>query len=135
LENVLPEHRGIGNIGLAYRRLGNLYKNKYQSRMQDLIQSKIKAAITMSVRALAGLTGNQNQKHSNQSMFSKAKMLQNLKIIHPAQLAKKEVQKPNQDKLLTHSIQKTLNATSFYAEVKHSARRYNKHDKLSAKLH
>ena len=93
--------------------------------MHDLIQSKIKIAITMSVRALAGLAGKQNQ-----SMFSKAKML-----IQPAQLANKEVQKPNQDKLLTHSIQKTLNATSFYAAVKHSARRYNKHDKLSAKLH
>jgi hypothetical protein len=126
LDNILPERRGIGNIGLAYRRLGsNLYKNKYYTRMQDLIQSKLKAAITMSVRALAGLSGNQNQ-----PTFSNAQML-----VQPAQPAKKEVQKPNQDKLLTHSIQKTLNAASFYAEVKHSARRYSKHDKASAKLH
>jgi hypothetical protein len=71
LDHILPERQGIGNISLAYRRLGsNLYKNKYQSRMQDLIQSKIKATITMSVRALGGIAGNQNQ-----SMFSKAKML------------------------------------------------------------
>ena len=76
LDHILPERQGRGNIGLAYRRLGsNLYKNKYYTRMQDLIQSKIKIAITMSVRALAGLSGNQNQ-----SMFSKAKM-----PIQPAQ--------------------------------------------------
>jgi hypothetical protein len=109
LEQILPEDQGIGNLGLAYRRLGfNLYKNKYQSRMQELVQTKMRSAIAMSMRAFGELKDNKSL-----SMIAKPKV---------ASPTEKEQLKPNQDKPLTLSIQRKLNAASFYSDVKRLGR-------------